>query len=177
MAKYVFADPHFDSENIIGFGERPFKTIAEMNIKIIANYNAIVGKNDLCYWLGDVMYDQKKEKVRHLLRILHGRKYLIMGNHDRNRSVSWWLDCGFDRVYDTPIYLPELLIMLSHEPMEEFGTSEFPIANIHGHIHIQDYDFKQHDKCVNVCLEKTDYKPVELKNPFLKILPHSYMRE
>ena len=152
MNKFVFADPHFDSEKIIGFGNRPFKNVAEMNAKIIENYNMTVGKNDLCYWLGDVMYDPKKDKAQKLIRLMNGRKYLILGNHDRSRSVAWWMDCGFDRVYDTPIYIPELMIMLSHEPMQEFGNSPHPIANIHGHIHIQDYDFQDHKNCINVCL-------------------------
>ena len=84
MATYVFSDPHFDSERIIVNGKRPFNSVAEMNKTIITNYNMIVKKQDVCYWLGDVMYDASKEKVFKLLTHMRGRKYLIMGNHDRN---------------------------------------------------------------------------------------------
>lgn len=166
MTKYVFSDPHFDSEKIIGFGNRPFKTVAEMNATIIKNYNAIVGKQDICYWLGDVMYGATKGKVQNILSRMHGRKFLIMGNHDRGHSATWWQSCGFEKVFDHPIYDAEHYIMLSHEPLEEFGNVP-PIVNYHGHIHIQDYDFPVHDRCINVCLEKTDYKPVVLQNPFI----------
>ncbi len=174
MKKYVFSDPHFDSEKIIGFGNRPFKNVAEMNNKIIANYNMIVGKQDVCYWLGDIMYGATKEKVRNILSRMHGRKFLIMGNHDRNHSATWWLSCGFERVYEHPIYDAENYIMLSHEPLPEFGNNP-PIVNIHGHIHIQDYDFKNHQQCINVCLEKTDYKPVPMVNPYIR-MPREFSR-
>ena len=88
MAKFVFSDPHFDSESIIKNGNRPFKSVAEMNATLIKNYNATVGKQDICYWLGDIMYGATKAKVSNLLRHLRGRKYLIMGNHDRGHSLS-----------------------------------------------------------------------------------------
>lgn len=169
MAIYVFSDPHFDSEKIIANGERPFRNVAHMNKTLIENYNSVVQKQDVCYWLGDVMYDASKEKVAAILRQLRGRKYLILGNHDRGHSEKWWLDAGFDKVFSHPVYIATQYIMLSHEPLEEFGKS-YPIANIHGHIHIQDYDFKNHDQCINVSVEKTGYKPVLMQNPFIKKL-------
>ncbi|MBQ8729361.1 MAG: hydrolase, partial [Alphaproteobacteria bacterium] len=82
MAKFVFSDPHFYSESIIVNGRRPFKDVAEMNRNLILNYNSVVGKQEMCYWLGDIMYGATKERVANVLRQLRGRKYLIMGNHD-----------------------------------------------------------------------------------------------
>ena len=167
MATYVFSDPHFDSQNIIRNCHRPFASVDEMNAVIIRNYNLTVNKQDICYWLGDVMYDASKEKVFKILSRMRGRKYLIMGNHDRNHSETWWLSCGFDKVFAHPIYDAEHYILLSHEPLPEFGLNP-PIVNYHGHIHNQDYDLPDHDQCINVCLEKTDYKPVPLINPYLQ---------
>lgn len=166
--RYVFSDPHFNSENIRLNAKRPFKSVLEMNDTMVNNYNQIINNSDVCYWLGDIMYDAKKDKVRKLLTHMNGRKYLIMGNHDRNHSPNWWLDCGFDKVFSHPVYDAENYIMLSHEPLEEFGNLP-NIANVHGHIHISDYDFPIHNHCINVCVEKTDYKPVPLINPFLEI--------
>lgn len=166
MTKFVYSDPHFYSEAIISHGKRPFKNAAEMNNALIENYNSVVGKQDICYWLGDVMYGATKERVSAVLRQLHGRKFLILGNHDRGHSVTWWESCGFEKVFNHPIYDAEQYIMLSHEPLEEFGNFA-PIVNIHGHIHIQDYDFPIHDRCINVSVEKTNYRPVPLNNPLL----------
>lgn len=113
-----------------------------------------------------------KKKVRHILNQMRGRKFLIMGNHDRGHNVNWWLNAGFDRVFEHPVYDAENFIMLSHEPLEEFGNMP-PILNMHGHIHIQDYDFENHQMCQNVCLEKTEYKPVLITNPYIEI-PRKY---
>ncbi len=166
MAKFIYSDPHFDSEKIIINGKRPFNSVQEMNKALIERYNATVGKQDVCYWLGDIMYGATKEKVAKILSQMHGRKFLIMGNHDRGHSETWWASCGFEKVFSHPIYDAEHFIILSHEPLEEFGNMP-PIINYHGHIHIQDYDFENHQQCINVCVEKTDYKPVPLVNPFI----------
>lgn len=174
MNVYAFSDPHFDSARIIGYGERPFRTVAEMNRRIIKNYNAVVGKNDVCYWLGDIMYDASQDKVRHVLSQMRGRKFLIMGNHDRSHSETWWKNAGFDKVFPNPVYLAEHYIMLSHEPLEELQNVS-PIVNYHGHIHIQDYDFPNHQNYINVCVEKTDYKPVQIQNPLIKV-PREFSR-
>lgn len=167
MAEFVYSDPHFYSENIIRFCNRPFRSATEMNEALIAKYNKVVGKNDVCYWLGDVMYGATKEKVRKILSQMHGRKYLILGNHDRGHRINWWRDAGFERVFDHPVYIAEYYIVLSHEPLPEFGNMA-PIVNYHGHIHIQDYEFKKHNQCINVSLEKTNYTPVPLINPYIK---------
>lgn len=166
MSTFVYSDPHFYSENIINYCNRPFASAEQMNKTLIENYNAVVERNDLCYWLGDVMYGATKDKVRNILSQMHGRKYLILGNHDRDHRVRWWTDAGFDRVFDNPIYLAQYYIMLSHEPLPEFGNTP-PIVNYHGHIHIQDYGFENHKNCINVSVEKTDYRPVPLTNPYI----------
>ncbi len=167
MATYLYSDPHFDSENVLKFCNRPFKDVDEMNRKLIQNYNTVVLRQDICIWLGDVMYAASKTKVSNILRQMHGRKYLILGNHDRGHSERWWLDAGFDKVFSTPLYDAQRFLLLSHEPLPEFGNS-LPIVNFHGHIHTQDYDFTPHNACINVCVEATDYKPVLMRNPFIQ---------
>lgn len=166
MAVFVYSDPHFYSESIIMNGKRPFKGVEEMNDALIRNYNSVVRKQDTTYWLGDVMWGATKEKVQNILRQMRGKKFLIMGNHDRTRKESWWHSCGFDRVSKHPVYDAENRILYSHEPLEEFGNNG-QIANFHGHIHIQDYEFKEHQQCINVCVEKTNYRPIVPVNPYL----------
>lgn len=165
--KFVFSDPHFDHAKIIEVANRPFTDVAEMNRTLIYRYNEVVGKQDLCYWLGDIMYDASQEKVRKILSLMHGRKFLILGNHDRNHSICWWKDCGFDWVSKDPLYDAKNYIMLSHEPLPEFGNLP-KIVNYHGHIHTNGYDFENHKHCINVCVEETNYRPIQLANPFIK---------
>ncbi|MBD5400651.1 phosphoesterase [bacterium] len=163
MPKFVFSDPHFFSERIIINCRRPFSSISEMNKTIIHRYNEVISKHDRCYWLGDVMYGATKDKVRAILSQMHGRKDLILGNHDRNHSATWWRDAGFDTVFEHPIYLAEEYIMLSHEPLLEFRYTT-PTVNIHGHTHNINLPYQNF---INVCVEQTNYRPVPLCNPFL----------
>lgn len=165
--KYVYSDPHFDSQKIISLTKRPFSSVEEMNAVLIENYNAVIQDRDaVCYWLGDVMYSATKEKVSKLLGKMNGRKYLILGNHDRNHTETWWRDCGFEKVFTYPQYHPETKIFLSHEPLEEFNLDKLgsDIVNVHGHIHNNGYDFKNHKNYINVSVEETGYKPVVLQN-------------
>lgn len=166
MANFVFSDPHFYSQNIIINCHRPFNTVEEMNATIIRNYNDTVRKQDVCYWLGDVMYGATHDRIQQILRKLHGRKYLILGNHDRGHSAKWWEKAGFDKVFEHPVYDASQYIMLSHEPLPEFANADC-VVNYHGHIHIQPYPFPDHSHHINVCVEKTDYRPVPLYNPFI----------
>ena len=50
---YFTSDTHFNHANIIGFCSRPFKNVNEMNETLIANWNRVVGVDDIVFHLGD----------------------------------------------------------------------------------------------------------------------------
>ncbi|MYD88260.1 MAG: hypothetical protein F4018_07610 [Acidobacteria bacterium] len=49
---WVIADTHFGHANIIRHGERPFRTLGEMDKALVANWNDTVGDDDTVYHLG-----------------------------------------------------------------------------------------------------------------------------
>jgi calcineurin-like phosphoesterase family protein len=155
---YHFSDTHFDHENIIAYEGRPFKNPSDMESIIRTNWNATVGKSDKVFFHGDFSLYQKKERVQTLLGRLHGRKILIMGNHDHSKSANWWRDAGFEEVYKYPI-LYDGFYILSHVPVYLGKTT--PYVNIHGHIHSK---MMTGGNYVNVSAEATDYKPVNFKD-------------
>ena len=61
---------------------RPWATVDEMDAGLISNYNDVVGDNDTCIFLGDVIMGRKSENVPKYLNHLRGTKILICGNHD-----------------------------------------------------------------------------------------------
>ena len=152
MKTYIISDTHFNHYNIIKYCDRPFKTVEEMNQTIINNWNEIVKPDDIVWHLGDIGLGSK-DKVAPLVKRLNGRKRLIKGNHD-NLADSTYREMGFEYVSKYPIVLGNYI--LSHHPL----VPAPPYINLYGHVHDKTVD-TEYSKCV--CVEVTDYKPIELK--------------
>jgi calcineurin-like phosphoesterase family protein len=150
---FMTSDHHFGHGPIIDYESRPFESAEHMTETMIERWNAVVGKADRVFHLGDFSF-LGKSKTADIVSRLHGYKTLILGNHDRSRSRRWWLDAGFDEVSEFPIVYGGFFF-LSHEPM--YMNKHMPYVNIHGHIHGQRYDSPQY---VNVSVELWDYTPV-----------------
>ena len=79
--KFYISDLHFGHKKSLAFDNRPFSSLEEMEYTLISNWNSRIGKNDEVYILGDMFwYNANAPKI---LAELKGRKYLILGNHDR----------------------------------------------------------------------------------------------
>jgi calcineurin-like phosphoesterase family protein len=85
--KFYVSDHHFSHANIVGFVDRPFRTVGGMDEQLIRRWNDVVGAGDIVYHCGDFatgLHDV--ERVRWIFGRLHGRKYLVIGNHDVDRK-------------------------------------------------------------------------------------------
>lgn len=80
---YFTADMHFGHRAIIAMQNRPFGSIEEMDSIILQNYNVVVNRDDTVYILGDVCHHMKIDAADELIRKMNGKKYLILGNHDK----------------------------------------------------------------------------------------------
>lgn len=163
MKTFMTSDQHFDDASIIRFANRPFESIAKMNSFLISNWNAVVGKDDIVFNMGDFARTTP-ERIYELIYQLNGKIHLVMGNHEReiNPMPEFWRELGFYEVYKYPIIYKDFYI-LSHEPV--FLNKNMPYANFHGHLHSIEYNFKQY---YNVSVELRNYKPVE----FYEIVKH-----
>ena len=84
MSKVFFtADLHFGHENVIKLDGRPFANAEEMDEELIRRWNAKVGKGDLVYVLGDMIWQCHNDGAAELIKKLNGQIILIKGNHDR----------------------------------------------------------------------------------------------
>lgn len=105
---FFTSDHHFGHKLIIDFESRPFGSAGEMDQSMIASWNAVVGKGDKVFHLGDFSF-LNQEATRNIVSALNGYKILILGNHDRGRGRNWWLEAGFDEVSEYPIIYKEFL--------------------------------------------------------------------
>lgn len=158
---FFTADLHFGHKNIIKYENRPFDSVEQMDEQLIKNWNAKVTKGDKVFVLGDFSFTNK-ERIKELVAALNGVKILVLGNHDRERSLFWWkTESGFEEVYAYPIIYKQWL-MLSHEPLDI--CENMPYANIYGHVHGNPayVDANANSCCVSV--ERTDYAPISLSD-------------
>jgi len=75
------SDTHYGHSNIIGYTNRPFSDVDEMDATLVANWNRAVGKDDLVFHLGDFCFGTPGD-WRSIRERLNGHIVLILGNHD-----------------------------------------------------------------------------------------------
>ena len=162
MSRNVFfmSDPHFGHSKITDgtfIPKRPFKDADEMDQAIIDNCNSTVKPEDKLYILGDVAISKKKIC---LVDQINCRKTLILGNHD---------------IFNTKEYLPYFDNIRAIRVFDGFIATHIPIHpdslgrfkyNVHGHTH---FNSIIDERYINVCVEKTNYRPIELSE-ILKII-------
>ena len=152
---WIISDTHFYHRNIIKYTGRPFKTCEEMNETIIDNWNSLVGKDELIVHFGDFGLS-RVENLEKIINRLNGRKWIIIGNHDRSRN--WYMGHGFERAFNRSIEIEDYI--LSHRPIVPCKKK-----NIHGHMHEKKM---RNPIYLNVSVEHTDYKPIRLSDAMKK---------
>ena len=113
--------------------------------KSLKRWKHVVQPDDLVIHCGDVINGAKRE-VKGILDSLPGRKILVRGNHDRDKTNKWWMENGFEFACDSFVLNN---ILFTHEPANAivksngnrpYGMLEESLpndctVNIHGHLH------------------------------------------
>lgn len=169
--EYIYSDPHFGHKNIGRLADRPFIDTTTMDLNMISLYNNRIKESDTCLWLGDVSF-WPKGHTEAIIKSLHGKKILIMGNHDEDRSAKWFSEIGFDAVFEHPItfMIKDVLFRASHYPYSynkydhayhtckvDYTKRRYGETLLHGHTHSKK---KVCGKQINLCVEAWGYKPV-----------------
>ena len=130
---FYTADLHFGHVNAIKYDGRPFKTVDEMNDQMIQRWNARVKDSDKVYILGDFSM-HNTDLTKEILEQLHGKKYLIRGNHDdidmRSLFDGFW---DYKKINDNGRN-----IILSHYFMPSYEGVHKDSIMLHGHTHNSD---------------------------------------
>ncbi|MGE4047213.1 MAG: metallophosphoesterase [Acetobacteraceae bacterium] len=132
---FFIADLHLGHKGIITFDAtkpfRPFATIEEHDAELVRRWNAVVGKNDSVWVLGDFCFG------KHSLAIageLNGTKRLVMGNHDMYPAADYLR--YFTRLCGVVEFKGAVL---SHVPVHPSQLDRWRF-NVHGHLHTKAID-------------------------------------
>ena len=130
---FFTADLHLGHANVIGFDNRPFDDVEEMNRVLIQNINDMVGEDDELWVLGDFSYGIDKDGVRELRNRIKCRHVnLVAGNHDKDYTN----EDIFESVQAyKEIKTPYGLFVLFHYPLLDWRSGHSGSVMLHGHIH------------------------------------------
>lgn len=128
MAEYVASDTHFGHKNIIKYCNRPFQSVSDMNAHMMSQWNLTVKDDDDIYFLGDFSFGDGHT----FFDKLSGRKHLVKGNHDPQRTLS----LGWKSVREyTELKRNGKFVILFHYPIEEWNGKYHGAVHLHGHCH------------------------------------------
>lgn len=169
---WISSDLHLFHENVLKFKDRDdkpirpeFENVEQMNEFILEQHNSRIKPGDIWYNLGDVVMGRPEDFPKLWARF-HGRKRLIVGNHD---DIKWLASGGFFQKITMWRIFKEHGVIFSHVPLHESSlraeqNNGVPMLNVHGHIHEKN---PPKGPYVNVSVEKTNYAPIhidDLKN-------------
>lgn len=140
---FFTSDNHFGHERVIQFDGRPFSSVEEMDAEMIRRWNAKVGKGDLVYVLGDMIWKTRSDEAPNLIKSLNGQIILIKGNHDRflhNAKAKNAL-AGIKDYDDICVTLEDgtkRRCILSHYFIPMYNGHRYQAIHLHGHSHFTD---------------------------------------
>lgn len=168
---FFTSDLHFGHKNILDFCNRPYKTVSEMNVGLIDNWNSVVPENGMVFVLGDFCFGNATlwENCRNAL---HGKICLIKGNHDKLASNVTESKLFEEVCIQKTIQIDDRLVIMNHYPFLCYaGTYQNPKTatwQLFGHLHLSKtgigLDSKRTINCFptqyDVGVDLNDYKPL-----------------
>ena len=136
---FFTSDTHWGHANIIGFCNRPFKDVEEMNYKLIENWNKKVPVDGLVFHLGDFAWGGYPF-WKNIRSQLNGNIILIKGNHDEKNMTPTAEQELFDySTFQMKVEIEGRKVYLNHVPFLCYGgTYRDPkglVYQLFGHVH------------------------------------------
>ena len=145
---FYIADLHIGHENVIRHDGRPFKDATQMAQEIVRRWNNAVSNNDDVYILGDFAW--KNPAGLEALSQLAGRKYLILGNHDK---PSQEMTAYFEWIKDIAVVEDSgTEVVLCHYPIAHWRNQYRGAVHLYGHIH-NTKDHTAFERYREICIE------------------------
>ena len=168
---FFTADLHFGSQSVLRHCNRNFDTVQEMNEFYINNWNQTIKNNDFIFILGDLVHNQTKSYWRNLITKLNGKKILIIGNHDKEKSIC--LDY-FEYVTKQDSFFfsdkkNTYEIFMCHYPCINWPNQYRNAWHIFGHCHgkLDTSKLSKYQMDVGIDVENKIFSFDDLKNKFI----------
>lgn len=153
---WITSDSHFFHENIVKYADRP----SDHEEIMIERWARIIPENGVILHLGDLLLGGKSGLTRFEAEVaprLPGKKYLILGNHDK-RSI-YYERLGFTVIKPFSVMYRGYKVSFDHYPKFLGDGKEL---HVHGHLHSHPYSHDEPTRRgnINCSVEQTEYRPV-----------------
>lgn len=170
---YFISDLHFFHENIIGFSNRPYTNVEEMNEKMIHNWNSIVDSDDEVFILGDFVVQGNGKHANQILKQLNGKKFLIKGNHDHFINDPDFEISHFEWIKDYYSFrYAGIKFILFHYPILEWDNFFENSLHLYGHVHEKEKEYFENtlnSRAINVGVDVNNYCPISIEKIIDKV--------
>lgn len=123
---FFTSDTHFGQERTLQLSYRPFRSVRDMDLTLISNWNKRLNSESTIFHLGDFGNTE-------CLPLLNFKKmYFLSGNYERKDGVKLNDDRVVDIVPPFVIKVKNKKYGLCHEPLNKMGKDRF---YLYGHIH------------------------------------------
>ncbi len=200
MTRFFTSDVHFGHRNVIGFCDRPYANVEEMDAAIIKQWNSQVKPEDEVFFLGDFGVIKSKVLEDDLVNQLNGKKHLILGNHDSGFNSGHGVDDHSNKMFTKAIRKLEkagwttvqvykelklkdgTLVTMTHLPPDSDHDNRYTHYKIpqdknkwhlHAHLHGR---YRKHKNLIDVCFDGdlnllTEDDIIEIKNDPRDFIP------
>jgi calcineurin-like phosphoesterase family protein len=180
--RFWTSDLHLGHSRILELcPDRPWPNLEAMNRGLIGLWNETVSPEDEVWVIGDFAMGRIRETLS-LVPLLHGRKFLVPGNHDRcspayphrrDRVEDWvdlYLEAGFCGIKSPGCWeIGGVLCNVNHFPylgpeddqyrdrFDAFRPADDGLPLVHGHVHSA---WQVNGRMVNVGVDVWGYRPI-----------------
>jgi calcineurin-like phosphoesterase family protein len=130
------SDLHLWHNDIIQMCNRPYNDVDEMWLDVKTKWNHQVQDDDTVFILGDFIWKKSKQVCQRTLSQLNGKKILVLGNHDREKSLYKEGFEYIDKIIDIQVISDKTYnLVLCHYPMISWNGMHRGSIQLFGHCH------------------------------------------
>lgn len=162
MRTFFTSDLHLGHANIIRYCARPFSDVRDMDRGLIERWNAVIGREDEVWVVGDFCISRDRSAQSYLSE-LNGNKHLVRGNHDKHDTIT---ASGWRSVQDIAhLNVEKRRIVLCHYGMRTWPRIGRGAVMLYGHSHgrLPCFRTPSGGGTCDVGVDVWDYRPVTLR--------------
>ena len=166
---WLTADEHYFHRKIMGYQNRPFSSLDEMNNSLVERHNDAVGDQDVVIHIGDFSFGRGEDFSR-IAERLRGTHFFMDGSHDRAMREYFTQNHQWREGEGRFFLLPKLFeftfgktkVVLCHYAMESWWASHYPESSVHFHGHSHGR-FTSAKQAIDVGVDTNDFRPYQVE--------------